>query len=128
VAAPADGVVSRLGVHEGQLIQAGQPLASLVPVTTYVVANFKETQLKRIRPGQPAEVEVDAFPGAAFHAKVDSISGGTGARFSLLPPDNASGNFVKVVERIPVRLELVDPPADLPLRAGLSADVTVRVR
>jgi membrane fusion protein (multidrug efflux system) len=103
-------------------------LGQLVPTRVYVVANFKETQLKRIRPGQPADVEVDAFPDVAFHAKVDSISGGTGARFSLLPPDNASGNFVKVVERIPVRLELVDPPAGQPLRAGLSADVTVKVR
>jgi membrane fusion protein (multidrug efflux system) len=128
VTAPADGLVSRLAAREGALVVAGQVLGQLVPTRAYVVANFKETQLARIRPGQAAEVAVDAFPGAVLHAKVESISGGTGARFSLLPPDNASGNFVKVVERIPVRLELVDPPADLALRAGLSADVTIRVR
>ena len=128
VTAPADGLVSRLAAREGALVAAGQVLGQLVPVRVYVVANFKETQLRRLRPGQEARVEVDAFPGAALRARVESISGGTGARFSLLPPDNASGNFVKVVERVPVRLELLEPPADLPLRAGLSADVTVQVR
>jgi membrane fusion protein (multidrug efflux system) len=109
-------------------VAAGQVLGQLVPTRVYLVANFKETQLQRIRPGQEARVEVDAYPGTTFRARVESVSGATGARFSLLPPDNASGNFVKVVERIPVRLELVDPPAGLPLRAGLSADVTVKVR
>jgi membrane fusion protein (multidrug efflux system) len=118
----------RLALHQGQLVQAGQPIAALVPERTYVVANFKETQIGRMRAGEAVEVKIDAFPGRTLHGQVESLSGGTGARFSLLPPDNASGNFVKVVQRIPVRIAWVDPPADLPLRAGLSADVTVRVK
>ena len=128
VVAPDDGVVSKLGVHEGQLIQPGQPLAELVPDETYVVANFKETQVGRIQVGDHVEVKVDAFPGHKLEGKVQSLSGGTGARFSLLPPDNASGNFVKVVQRVPVRVAWVNPPKDLALRAGLSADVTVFVK
>jgi membrane fusion protein (multidrug efflux system) len=128
ISATEDGVVSRLSVHEGQLVQAGQPIAALVPVETYVVANFKETQIGRMKAGETVEVKIDAFPGRTLQGKVESLSGGTGARFSLLPPDNASGNFVKVVQRVPVRIAWVDPPADLPLRAGLSADVTVRVK
>jgi membrane fusion protein (multidrug efflux system) len=128
ISAEDDGVVSRLAVHEGQLVQVGQPIAALVPERTYVVANFKETQIGRMRAGEAVEVKIDAFPGRTLHGQVESLSGGTGARFSLLPPDNASGNFVKVVQRVPVRIAWVDPPADLPLRAGLSADVTVRVK
>lgn len=125
VTAPDDGVVSKLSVHPGQLVSPGAPIAELVPRRTYVVANFKETQLQGIRPGQRAEVKIDAYPGRRLEATVESISGGTGARFSLLPPDNATGNFVKVVQRIPVRVSWVDPPSDVVLRAGLSADVTV---
>jgi membrane fusion protein (multidrug efflux system) len=128
ISAGADGFVSRLTVHEGQLVQAGQPIAALVPAETYVVANFKETQIGRMKAGETVEVKVDAFPGRTLVGKVESLSGGTGARFSLLPPDNASGNFVKVVQRVPVRIAWVDAPADLPLRAGLSADVTVLLR
>ncbi|HET9552177.1 MAG TPA: HlyD family efflux transporter periplasmic adaptor subunit, partial [Anaeromyxobacteraceae bacterium] len=128
VTAPADGVVSRLAAREGGLVAAGQVMAQLVPSEAYVVANFKETQLARMRPGQPVEVDVDAYDGVALRGVVSSLSGGTGARFSLLPPDNASGNFVKVVERVPVRIQLVDPPAGVALRAGLSATVTVKVR
>ncbi|HET9596407.1 MAG TPA: HlyD family secretion protein, partial [Anaeromyxobacteraceae bacterium] len=97
VVAPADGEVSRLSAREGQLVAAAQPLAQLVPSKSYVVANFKETQVGGMRPGQEVDVDVDAFGGHALHGKVESLSGGTGARFSLLPPDNASGNFVKVV-------------------------------
>ncbi|MFL5415428.1 MAG: HlyD family efflux transporter periplasmic adaptor subunit, partial [Myxococcales bacterium] len=123
-----DGMVSRLTVHEGQLVQAGQPMMALVPTETYVVANFKETQIGDMKPGQNVDVDIDAFPGRTLHGKLESLSGGTGSRFSLLPPDNASGNFVKVVQRIPVRIAWVDPPKDLPLRAGLSADVTVHVK
>jgi membrane fusion protein, multidrug efflux system len=126
ILAPADGQVSRLAAHEGQLLSPGQPVLELVPATTYIVANFKETQVGVMKPGAVAEVEVDAYPGRKFEAKVQSMSGGTGARFSLLPPENATGNFVKVVQRVPVRLEWVNPPADAQLRAGLSADVTVR--
>jgi membrane fusion protein (multidrug efflux system) len=127
VIAPADGTVSRLSARVGQILQPGQPLAQLVPLQTYVIANFKETQIGEMRPGQPAEVELDAYGGRKLQAKVESLAGGTGSRFALLPPDNATGNFVKVVQRVPVRLALVSPPADLPLRAGLSAEVTVHV-
>ena len=128
VVAPVDGMVSRLTAHEGQLLQIGQAVAELVPSATYVVANFKETQVGKMKPGQEAEIDIDAFSGRALHGKVESLSGGTGARFSLLPPDNASGNFVKVVQRVPVRITLTDAPADLVLRAGMSADVTVMTR
>jgi membrane fusion protein (multidrug efflux system) len=127
VTAPEDGLATKLSVQAGQLIQIGQPLAELVPSRTYVVANFKETQVGRMRAGQTARVRIDAFPGVELAARVESLSGGTGARFSLLPPDNASGNFVKVVQRVPVRLAWIKSP-ELPLQAGLSTDVTVYVR
>jgi membrane fusion protein (multidrug efflux system) len=127
VVASEDGLVTKLTVQPGQMIQIGQPLAELVPDRTYVVANFKETQVGRLRPGQRARVRIDAFPGAEIEARVESVSGGTGARFSMLPPDNASGNFVKVVQRVPVRIAWNKRP-DLPLQAGLSTDVTVFVR
>lgn len=126
VTAPNDGMVTQLGARVGALVQAGQPLAQLVPATTYVVANFKETQIDRMRPGDQASVTIDAYPGRTFHATVESLAGGTGSRFSLIPPDNASGNFVKVVQRVPVRLTWTSEP-DVALRAGLSADVTVSV-
>ena len=128
VYAANDGNVSRLGARVGQIVQPGQVLGQLVPTRTYLVANFKETQTGTIRPGQKVSVDVDAYEGRKLEGKVESISGGTGARFALLPPDNASGNFVKVVERVPVRIEWVNAPADLPLRAGLSATVTVHTR
>jgi membrane fusion protein (multidrug efflux system) len=127
--APEDGVVSKLSAHEGQLVAPGQPLAELVPNATYVIANFKETQVGRMRPGQSAAVEIDAYPGLRLEGTVESLSGGTGARFSLIPPDNASGNFVKVVERVPVRIAWAKPPPpEVRLRAGLSAYVTVHGR
>jgi membrane fusion protein, multidrug efflux system len=127
VTAPADGAVSRLVARPGQLVAAAQPLAELVPLETYVVANFKETQIGRMHPGDRAAVTVDAYPGRTFEGRVASLSGGTGARFSLLPPDNASGNFVKVVQRVPVRIRWTKP-LRVRLRAGLSADVTVYCR
>jgi membrane fusion protein (multidrug efflux system) len=128
VTVPADGVASKLTVHEGQLVQIGQPVIQLVPDATYVIANFKETQVGRMKPGQEVKISVDAFPGKKLHGKVESLSGGTGASFSLLPADNASGNFVKVVQRVPVRISWTDVPAGLRLRAGMSADVTVNVK
>ena len=109
-------------------MQAGQQVVSVVPSATYVVANFKETQVGTMRVGQRAEIRVDAYPGRTFEGKVDSTSPGTGARFSLLPPDNASGNFVKVVQRVPVKIAWVNVPADAKLAAGMSADVTVFTR
>ena len=126
ITASEDGLVTKLTVQPGQMIQVGQPLAELVPDRTYVVANFKETQVGRMRPGQRARVRIDAFPGVEIEGKVESLSGGTGARFSLLPPDNASGNFVKVVQRVPVRIAWNQRPS-VPLQAGLSTDVTVYV-
>jgi membrane fusion protein (multidrug efflux system) len=115
----------------GQVVQMGQPLLAIVPLhEVWVVANFKETQLARLRPGMTASVHVDGAPGKAFTGTVDSISAGTGARFSLLPPENATGNWVKVVQRVPVkiRLEARELGNPLALRAGMSAAVTIRVR
>jgi len=127
IEAAADGRISKLSVHEGQLVQTGQGVAELVPSSTYVVANFKETQIGRVRAGQRAEVKLDAYPGRTFIGTVESQSSGTGARFALLPPDNASGNFVKVVQRVPVRIRWSATPG-VSLQAGLSADVTVYVK
>jgi len=131
VRAPIDGVVAKRSVEVGQIVQPGQPLLALVPLDdVWVIANFKETQLTRIRPGQRAEIRVDSFPGAAFVGTVNSISAGTGSRFSLLPPENATGNWVKVVQRVPVKI-LLDAKAGgnpQPLRAGMSAVVTVRLK
>ena len=128
IEAPADGLLSRLSVREGQLVQPAQQVVVIVPETTYVLANFKETQVGRMRPGQRAEISVDAYAGREFEGKVQSTSPGTGARFSLLPPDNASGNFVKVVQRVPVKIAWVNVPPDVTLAAGMSADVTVSTR
>jgi membrane fusion protein (multidrug efflux system) len=125
ITAPFDGHISKLAVHLGQLVSPSQIVTSALPNTTYVIANFKETQVGEMRAGQAANVSIDALPGRTLHAKVESISYGTGAEFSLLPPDNASGNFVKVVQRVPVKLTWVDAPSDVQLQAGLSVDVTV---
>jgi membrane fusion protein, multidrug efflux system len=127
VSAPDDGLVTQLTAREGGLVQMGQPLAQLVPKETYVIANFKETQIDGMRPGDRADVHIDAYPGPTFEAAIESLAGGTGSRFSLIPPDNASGNFVKVVQRVPVRLAWKTAP-DVPLKAGLSANVTVYLR
>jgi membrane fusion protein, multidrug efflux system len=131
VRAPGDGVISKKSVEVGQVVQMGQPLLAIVPLQdVWVVANFKETQLARVRAGMPATVEIDTFPGEVFHGTVDSLSAGTGSRFSLLPPENATGNWVKVVQRIPVKIRL-DPReigAHNTLRAGMSAYVVIRVR
>jgi membrane fusion protein (multidrug efflux system) len=127
IRAPTAGRASRLQVHKGQQVLAGQPIIQLVPLQTYVIANFKETEIGRMREGQAARIEVDAFKGRKLSGRVQSLSGGTGATFALIPPENATGNFVKVVQRVPVRIEWVDLPADLHMRAGLSVTVTVFV-
>jgi membrane fusion protein, multidrug efflux system len=130
VTAPADGVVSKKSVEIGQLVQAGQPLMSLVPLSdVWVTANFKETQIEDIRPGADAVIKADAYPDRTFHGNVESLSPATGARFSLLPPDNATGNFTKIVQRIPVRIRIdgQTDPAHL-LRPGMSVDVTIRTK
>jgi membrane fusion protein (multidrug efflux system) len=128
ITAPIAGLVSHKDLELGQYVQAGQTLLSVAADTgAWVVANFKETELARMRPGQPATIRLDTYPGVLFHGKVESISGATGARFALLPPDNASGNYVKVTQRVPVRIAV--DPAELgrALRPGVSADVTVSV-
>jgi membrane fusion protein (multidrug efflux system) len=127
VKAPARGIVSKKGVNTGQVVQAGQPLLALVQVDdVWVTANFKETQLKDMRPGQRATIDVDAFGGKEFKGKVDSVAGATGSKFSLLPPENATGNFVKVVQRVPVKIVL-EPGQDPEhrLRPGMSVTPTV---
>jgi len=131
VRALVDGVVSRRTVELGHVAQMGQPLLAIVPLhEVWVLANFKETQLARIRPGMPAEVRVDTFTDRVFRGKVDSLAAGTGARFSLLPPENATGNWVKVVQRLPVKIRLDPGQFSNPhtLRAGMSAVVTIQVR
>jgi membrane fusion protein (multidrug efflux system) len=131
VRAPADGVISKKSVEPGQVVQMGQPLLAIVPLhDVWVLANFKETQLARVRPGMPATVEIDTFPGKVFRGTVDSLAAGTGARFSLLPPENATGNWVKVVQRIPVKIRLDAKDFGNPhtLRAGMSAYVVIRVK
>jgi membrane fusion protein (multidrug efflux system) len=127
ITAPASGEVSRKQVEVGQLVAPGQPLMSIVADTgVWVTANFKETQLAKIRPGQPVEFEIDAYGGCVAEGKVASVSGATGAKFALLPPDNATGNFTKVVQRVPVRIAVTKPCAgNHPLRPGLSAVVHI---
>jgi membrane fusion protein (multidrug efflux system) len=125
ITAPTDGVVSKLGAHVGQSVNVGQPLLMLVPNETYVVANFKESQIAHMHPGDKVEIELDAFDGD-FAGVVDTMSPATGARFSLIQPDNATGNFVKVVQRVPVKIRWADAPK-VPVRPGLSAEVTVHV-
>jgi len=130
IKAPVRGVVSKKGVNPGQVIQGGQPLLSLVQSDdVWITANFKETQLTDMRPGQRVTVSVDAYEGKTFQGKVDSIAAATGARFSLLPPENATGNFVKVVQRVPVKIALEggQDPEHL-LRPGMSVTPTVYTR
>lgn len=131
ITAPEDGEVSKTYVQPGQLVQAGQSLFSIVLSSDiWVVANFKETQLDKMKLGQKVGVHVDAFPGKEMEAKITSFSPATGARFALLPPDNASGNFVKVVQRLPVKIEFVNPdkqPEVKQLRAGMNVVVDVHL-
>jgi membrane fusion protein (multidrug efflux system) len=129
--APEDGIIAKRAVEPGMVVPAGQPLLGFVGSgERWVTANFKETQLDNVKPGRKAEVTVDALPGRTFEGEVESLSAGTGSIFTLLPPDNASGNFTKVVQRVPVRIKLPGlTMADiLSLQAGLSAVVSVKVR
>ncbi len=125
--APVDGYVSKRSVEVGNQIQAGQPLLALVPLEgTWITANYKETELERVKPGQKVEITVDTYPGKTFAGRVDSIMAGTGSAFALFPPENATGNYIKVVQRIPVKITL-DPgedPGHL-LRVGLSVIPTI---
>ena len=131
ITAPLGGAVARKQVEVGQLVQPGQPLLSIVSDTgVWVTANYKETQLARIRVGQPVEVEIDAYPGCTAHGAVESLSAATGARFALLPPDNATGNFVKVTQRLTVRIDLDSSAQDTTvlLAPGLSVVVNVNTK
>jgi len=129
VRAPVRGVVSKRTVEVGQMASPDRALMAIVPLDdVWVVANFKETQLENMRMGQPVEVSVDAFGGTKLHGHVESFASGTGSKFSLLPPDNSSGNFVKVVQRVPTLVRLDDPPAKLELRPGMSVSVDVTTK
>ncbi len=126
--AAADGRVTRKAVEPGDYVQTGQALLALVPTEVWVEANFKESQLKKMSPGEKVRVEIDALGGRSFAAHVDSIQAGSGAQFSLLPPENATGNFVKVVQRVPVKIVFDEPlPADHTLGPGLSVTPSVAV-
>jgi membrane fusion protein, multidrug efflux system len=127
--APESGRVTRKSVEPGRYVQVGQTLFSIVPDRVWVVANFKETQLRYMRPGQPATIKVDAYPDKVFKGHVDSIQAGSGAAFSLLPPENATGNYVKVVQRVPVKILIDDPPGpNRVLGPGMSVEPEVTVR
>jgi membrane fusion protein (multidrug efflux system) len=132
VTAQITGYITRRQVEVGNWVQPGQPLMMLVPLEPdqiWIQANYKETQLTHVYIGQPASVEVDTYPGVEFRGRVDSIMAGTGSAFSLLPPENATGNWVKVVQRIPVKITLLPPlPANRPLRIGMSTEVTIDTR
>lgn len=129
--APVDGYVTKKSVEVGNQIQAGQPIMAVVPLDfdeIYVTANYKETQLEKVKPGQKVEIRVDTFPGKNFQGKVQSIQSGTGAVFSLFPPENATGNYVKVVQRIPVKIVLdKDTDKEHVLRIGMSVVPTILI-
>ncbi|MBR1221610.1 HlyD family secretion protein [Bradyrhizobium sp. U87765 SZCCT0131] len=128
IAAPIEGIVGNRTLRPGQFVQAGTQLMSLVPVASaYVVANFKETQLTDVRAGQRVDIAVDMFPGQRVHGHVDSLAPASGQEFALLPPDNATGNFTKVVQRIPVKIAL-DQGAAIELRPGMSVISTIDTR
>jgi membrane fusion protein (multidrug efflux system) len=119
--------VTRKQVEVGDYLQTGQQIMSIVPVEVWVVANFKESQLKKMKPGQSAFVKIDALGGRKFRAHVDSVQAGSGAAFSLLPPENATGNFVKVVQRVPVKILFDEPlPVDHTIGPGLSVTPSVQ--
>lgn len=127
IKSPVEGFVTRKTVEIGHRIQVSQPLMAIVKLDgIWIEANYKETQLTHVRVGQPVEIEADIYPGYIYKGRVHSISSGTGAAFSLLPPENATGNWVKVVQRVPVKIVLEEPPPpDKPLRVGLSLSTTI---
>jgi membrane fusion protein (multidrug efflux system) len=127
--APANGIVSRKSVQPGQVVSPGQQLIGLVSSgKTWVVANFKETQLENMKVNQPVKLEVDAYPNEEFDGHIESLSAATGARFALLPPDNSTGNFVKVTQRVPVKIVLNKEDPEHPLRTGMSVNAIVKVK
>jgi len=127
--APAAGRVTEKSVEEGAFAQIGQMLLTIVTPERWVIANLKETDLGNVAPGQPVKIRVDAYPGKVFKGHVDSIQRGTGARFSLLPPENATGNYIKVVQRVPVKIAFDEPPGSrYSLALGMSVVPTIRTR
>ena len=130
ITSPADGLVTRKSVEIGNQLQTGQPIMSVVSMkNAYVVANYKETRLHLIKAGQNVRLRLDAYPDIKFTGKVDSIMAGTGAAFSLFPPENASGNYVKVVQRVPVKIVFDDlKKAEPYLRVGMSVVPTILTR
>ena len=127
ITAPVAGRVAHLSAAKGGWAAVGQALMMFVPRDVWVTANFKETQLSKMRPGEPVTIEIDAFPGRKFAGHVDSIQPGSGTAFSLLPAENATGNYVKVVQRVPVKI-VFDQPPDVLLGPGMSVVPTVEVR
>ena len=128
IVAPHDGTVSKKAINPGQSVTKGQAIVQLVPEERWVTANFKETQLEKMRVGQPAHFTLDAYPGVEIQGDVESLSGATGSRFTLLPPDNATGNYTKVVQRVPVRIRVHGLPRGVELRPGMSVELTVDTR
>lgn len=131
IVAPFDGIISKKSVEVGQYMQAGSPLCSAVDFThLYVTANFKETQIEQMKPGQEVDLKVDAFPKAKLKGKLESFGGATGAKFSLLPPDNASGNFVKITQRVPVKIAITEFPQEMTglIIPGLSVVADVKTK
>jgi len=129
IIAPMDGRVTARTVQAGNYVQPGQALLALVPKDVWVTANFKETQLTYMKPGQPVELRMDAYPNRKFKGKVDSLQAGTGARFSLLPPENAVGNYIKVVQRVPVKIIFDEElPTNLDIAPGMSVVPEVKVK
>jgi membrane fusion protein (multidrug efflux system) len=127
IVAPAAGRVTNRQIDVGSYVQIGQALFALVPRETWVTANFKETQLQYMRPGQSVKIMVDAYSDKTYWGYVDSIQAGSGAAFSLLPPENATGNYVKVVQRIPVKILFDQTPGEL-MAPGMSVEPVVRIR
>ena len=129
VTAAQDGQISNLSLTAGSLVAVGEPLFALIAENSFHIdANFKETELPGIHPGQDVDIKIDMYPGQHFKGTVESLSGGTGTAFSLLPPQNATGNWVKIAQRVPVRIKLAPTDADHPLRIGATATVSVQLR
>jgi membrane fusion protein, multidrug efflux system len=129
ITAPFDGVVGARSLRVGQYVTAGTQLMAVVPIkSAYITANYKETQLAHVRPGQLVDISVDGLPGTTLKGHVDSIAPGSGLEFALLPPDNATGNFTKIVQRIPVRISLDDPSAAQSLHAGMSVEPSINTK
>ena len=131
IVSPQDGYITKKNVEPGMYVSVGQALFSTVPKNVWVIANFKETQLAEMRPGQPVDIRVDAYPNKTFHGKVDSIEAGSGASFSLLPPENATGNYVKVVQRVPVKIVIDEGETqdqNFILGVGLSVEPEVKIK